>query len=237
MIGTTLKTRDSWQLLIVKELFLMAVIPRVHFIFQAFCGAYTKFWYFNVGWPGATNDITAYKQTEVYFRAVNNTIPDRVSYLLNEAYSSCGGRHLTPFSQSQLRRAKDLPTDTMYYQMCTFNHTLSTQRISIERAFGQLVRRWGILWCANSSRLKTVSAIVLACAKLHNLCVDRWIQNGKIAGMDSMVVTEDVPLHDGIENSRPTDDEVANRLQNRYAAVGTRAAVCYLRNLMTVLCL
>ena len=33
---------------------------------QAFCGAYTKFWYFNVGWPGATNDITAYKQTEVH---------------------------------------------------------------------------------------------------------------------------------------------------------------------------
>jgi hypothetical protein len=33
---------------------------------QAFCGAYIKFWYFNVGWPGATNDITAYKQTDLY---------------------------------------------------------------------------------------------------------------------------------------------------------------------------
>lgn len=33
-------------------------------LIQAFCGAYTRFWYFNVGWPGATNDIIAYKQIE-----------------------------------------------------------------------------------------------------------------------------------------------------------------------------
>ena len=65
---------------------------------QAFCGAYTKFWYFNVGWPGATNDIIAYKQTDLYHAATHNTIPDWVSFLLDEAYSSCGGRHLTPFS-------------------------------------------------------------------------------------------------------------------------------------------
>ena len=25
---------------------------------QAFCGAHTNFWFFRVGWPGATNDIT-----------------------------------------------------------------------------------------------------------------------------------------------------------------------------------
>jgi hypothetical protein len=45
-------------------------------------------------------------------------------------------------------------------------------RITIERAFGQLVRRFGILWCANSSRLRNVATMVLACAKLHNICVD-----------------------------------------------------------------
>ena len=52
---------------------------------QAFCGAYTRFWYFNVGWPGATNDIIAYKQTELYLAATQNTIPDWVSFLLDEA--------------------------------------------------------------------------------------------------------------------------------------------------------
>ena len=108
---------------------------------QAFCGASIKFWYFNMGWPGATNDITAYKQTDVYRAATHNTIPDWISFLLDEAYRSCGGYHLTPFSQHQLRRAFGVGTNTLYYQMRTFNHVLSSQRIIIERAFGQLVRR------------------------------------------------------------------------------------------------
>ena len=42
---------------------------------QAFCGALTKFWYFNDGWSGATNDITAYKQTDFYMMVQNRTIP------------------------------------------------------------------------------------------------------------------------------------------------------------------
>lgn len=179
---------------------------------QAFCGAFTKVCYFNVGWPGAANDIIAYKQTDLYIAATNGTIPDWMSFLLDEAYSSCGGRHLTPFSQHQLRRAYGIGTNTLYYQMCTFNHALSSQRISIERAFGQLVRRWGILWCANSSRLQNVSVIVLVCAKLHNLCVDRWIINGRRNNVDILGTDEDIPLHDGIENRRPSDLEVSQIL-------------------------
>ena len=199
---------------------------------QAFCGAYTKFWYFNVGWPGATNDITAYKQTPLYFAAVNNRMPDWVSFLLDEAYSSCGGRHLTPFSGHQLRRANADSDKTSYFQMRTFNHVLSSQRITIERSFGQLVRRFGILWCANSSHLNKVAVLVLVCAKLHNLCVDRWMINGRRGNLDIVGVNEDIPLHDGIENNRPTDIEVANALGNRYSEIGDRAAVSDLRTTM-----
>jgi hypothetical protein len=31
-------------------------------------------------------------------------------------------------------------------KMLAFNHILSSQRITIELAFGVLIRRWGILW-------------------------------------------------------------------------------------------
>jgi hypothetical protein len=91
---------------------------------QAFCGAYTRFWYFNVGWPGATNDITAYKQTELYIAATQNTIPDWVSLLLDEAYSSCGGRHLKPYSQHQLKRASREQSQT---QMLVENYLHTTK--------------------------------------------------------------------------------------------------------------
>ena len=39
--------------------------------------------------------------------------------------------------------------------------------------------------------------------------------------------------HDGVEDSRPTDIEVANRLKNRYATIGSRAVVSDLRNVMS----
>lgn len=203
---------------------------------QAFCGAHTNFWYFRVGWPGATNDITAYKQTPLHQNSTNNyletSIPDWVSFLLDEAYSSIGGCHLTPYSQHQLKKAINLPdrTKTVYYKMRTFNHVLSSQRITIERAFGQLVRRWGILWCANSSRLKNVSLMVQCCAKLHNVCVERWLKNGRVHNFDTSVEQEVIPEHVNIDSeSRPTDAEVTNRLNNRYTGIGVRAVSCDLR--------
>jgi hypothetical protein len=68
--------------------------------------------------------------------------------------------------------------------------------------------------------------MVLVCAELHNLCVDRWMINGRrgtLTGNSDLV--EDIPMHDGIENNRPTDEEVATRLQNRYNEIGIRSAV------------
>jgi hypothetical protein len=67
--------------------------------------------------------------------------------------------------------------------------------------------------------------MVLVCAKLNNLCVDRWMINGRrgtLTGNSELV--EEIPMHDGIENNRPTDEEVATRLQNRYE-IGSRSAI------------
>ena len=48
-------------------------------IAQAFCDAFCMFQVFDVLWPGATNDILAYKATELYrqlFLIVGRTIPE-----------------------------------------------------------------------------------------------------------------------------------------------------------------
>ena len=92
---------------------------------QAFCGADTNFWYFRVGWPGATNDITAYKQTPLHHNSTNpslpTSVPGWVSFLLDEAYSSIGGCHLTPYTQHQLKKSMKIPdpAKTLYYKMRT----------------------------------------------------------------------------------------------------------------------
>ena len=60
--------------------------------------------------------------------------------------------------------------------MRSFNQIFCSQRIIIERAFGQLVRKFGILWgpiIFNS--IHKVPLILTACAHLHNLSVDSYL--------------------------------------------------------------
>lgn len=72
-------------------------------IAQGFCDAHTRFSVLDVKWPGGTNDIVAYRMTDLCMKANNNFFPSWATFVLDEAYSSCGGMHLTPFSINQLR--------------------------------------------------------------------------------------------------------------------------------------
>ena len=62
--------------------------------------------YFAVSGPGGTNDITAYRQSELYAAVRNNQLPDWVHFMLDEAYASFGGIHLVPYSREELRKCK-----------------------------------------------------------------------------------------------------------------------------------
>ena len=53
-----------------------------------------------------------------------------------------------------------------------FNYYQSLTRNPIERAFGMLERRWGILWRRLEVSLKHVPLVLLTCVLLHNICMD-----------------------------------------------------------------
>ncbi|CAJ1940940.1 unnamed protein product [Cylindrotheca closterium] len=53
-----------------------------------------------------------------------------------------------------------------------FNFYLSSCRIYIECAFGELVMRWGILWRTLHFRLKKCMEIIRVCMLLHNFILD-----------------------------------------------------------------
>ena len=55
---------------------------------QAMCDAYTRFRYFEVSWPGSTNDITAYKQTKLYQWFLDKKIPDIFHLVMDEVFSN-----------------------------------------------------------------------------------------------------------------------------------------------------
>ena len=187
-------------------------------VVQAFCDAVCRFVYFNVGWPGSTNDVTAYDQSSLRNKMRDGSFPEWVGFVLDEAYSSFGGTHFTPFTQNQLDRAYNEGgvEKRLYYQMRAYNHCLSSLRIHIERAFGLLVRRWGILWKSSELRLKRIILIVVVCAKLHNICLDRWILEHGEAAAYSFFDNDDILEHVDIPHMSPlpTDEEVTNRFRN-----------------------
>ena len=93
-------------------------------IAQAFCDAHARFKYFEISWPGATADITAYKQTTLYRLFEDGIIPEWVCMVLDEAYASIGGKHLTPYSRHQLLKARRRSIDE-YNKLKAFNNILS----------------------------------------------------------------------------------------------------------------
>lgn len=93
-------------------------------------------------------------------------LPPGYHLVLDEAYSLISGPgHLTPFSKAQLKTA----TRDRYLKIKAFNFILSSQRITIERAFGMLVRKFGILWRPLEFPLAQNINITFVCAKLHKM--------------------------------------------------------------------
>lgn len=114
-------------------------------IVQAFCDCYGRFIDFECSWPGATCDVTAYKQSDMFQFVYSENFPDWAVLLLDEAYASYGDKHLCPFSIHQLEAARK-DDMLLYEKMLIFNSILSILRSTIERSFGMLVRRFGIFW-------------------------------------------------------------------------------------------
>ena len=69
--------------------------------------------------------------------------------------------------------ATPIPGRFLPTQQDAYNFYLSQIRITIERAFGILIHRWGVLccWLLSMSILK-VPSIVWCLMRLHNFCVD-----------------------------------------------------------------
>jgi len=201
---------------------------------MAAVGAYCEFLMFEIRWPGATNDCTAFQQCEAmrWLRWLHHTA-QKGFIVGDDAFSSIHERMLTPFNKRQLHKQRNYDehvsnlhsSNSKYYKMRTFNYVLSSQRITSERAFGILVRRFGCLWKAMERRERKSRLMVLVCVRLHNICVARWKQ--KHPGN----FHPDVPAHENVpmELNNIEDGEVIARLENKYVGCPPKAKQNYIR--------
>jgi hypothetical protein len=68
--------------------------------------------------------------------------------------------------------------------------------------------------------------MVQCSAKLHNICVERWLKSGRTHTSPRFEM-EVVPDHVNIDSPfRPTDADVIDRLNNRYTGIAQRAVTC-----------
>jgi hypothetical protein len=155
---------------------------------QVFCDAWCRIVMFECNWPGSTGDITAYPQTAFFINDsqrlsmsfLNDSPAAKDFYLaLDEAYKSIkDGKHITPFPGVDISAAVadgDLEAARV---MRSFNKIFCSDRITAERTFGQLVRKWGMLWSALSfNTMADIQLCLRVCVKLHNLSVDDWLCN------------------------------------------------------------
>ena len=111
--------------------------------------------------PGAVNDANAFELSALF---------DLVARLGLAAYHFVGDSAYTnsetmlvpfPAASAPAGSAND-----------AFNFYQSSTRIAVERSFGMIERRWGILWRRLEVRLAAVPLVLMTIFILHNLCMD-----------------------------------------------------------------
>jgi DDE superfamily endonuclease len=117
------------------------------------CNDKCQFTMFDVKCSGATNDSLAWKLTDFFIDTVSKGLLPRQYFLISDEAVVADEWVLSPYGGHNLGTWRD-----------SFNYHLSAMRQCIERAFGLLVRRWGIYWRPFSFDLFKWKVVATVCA-------------------------------------------------------------------------
>jgi hypothetical protein len=155
---------------------------------------------FSCNWTGSTHDSYAWQGTTLFDKMSEGKY-DPYYIIGDEAFANTNYL-LSPWSGRGIGPWKD-----------SFNYWLSKCRQCVERAFGMLVKRFGVLQRKLICSQKNWSLVAVVAAKLHNLCCDFNIPNlprlpEDIAEGDRLYID----LNEENENEVPTThvDRVGN---------------------------
>ncbi|KAL7542523.1 hypothetical protein ACHAWF_007216 [Thalassiosira exigua] len=119
-----------------------------------------RFTYFGVVSPGSTNDNISYPIAEG-LKNVFDSLPVGLYGVADAAYTLSENLLIPYFGAERFDPAHDV-----------FNYYLSQLRIRVEMAFGRLCNKFRILSGKVEGSLDRVSAILNACARLHNFIIE-----------------------------------------------------------------
>lgn len=130
---------------------------------QAIYDRWKKFLWCHTSNKGSTHDSVAFTNSRLYslLTAKAELLEEKGFYLIGDSAYSLTPFLLVPFSTDEIRNDSSAMCDA-------YNFYLSSSRIQIECAFGEPVRRWGILWKTLNFDLVKCQRIIQACMLLHN---------------------------------------------------------------------
>ena len=116
-----------------------------------------------IGEKGSSHDSTVFKNSSLYkhLMLVADELHQKSLYLVGDSAYSLRSFLLCPYDNAASGSTED-----------NFNFFLSSQRIYVECAFGEIDRRFGIFWRPLMGSLEQHQYTIDACLRLHNLIVD-----------------------------------------------------------------
>jgi hypothetical protein len=158
---------------------------------QACCDAQLRFTGAHIDSPGSEPDGTCWAMSSTARRTeeaqargdLTDEDGQQKFYWFGDAAYRAMPYFVTPFGNCKFPDTKD-----------AFDYYHSKVRQTIERAFGVLVRRWGILWRDLACSLRNNVRIVAACMKLHNFCItQRLLRDSPPVGAGANGNGDDLP--------------------------------------------
>jgi hypothetical protein len=172
---------------------------------QAICTHSKKFLWCYTSNKGSTHDSVAFTNSRLYslLLAKNGLLQQKGLYLVGDSAYNLTPFLLVPYTTDEIRNGTTGVYDS-------FNFYLSSSRIQIECAFGELVRRWGILWRTLQFDLRKCQRIIQVCMLLHNhILDDQANSNGSRDNSDFRHTLPMTTLNDRAEQPFPlvTDND------------------------------
>lgn len=139
---------------------------------QAICDRRKRFLWMSPSNKGSSHDSAAFSDSKIFdqLKQASNELYERGLFIAGDSAYSLSPVLVVPYEKEELKRDINGMKDS-------FNFHLSSCRIHIECAFGELVMRWGILWRTLQFDLRKCCRIINACALLQNYIIENRVSD------------------------------------------------------------
>ena len=141
---------------------------------------------------GSSHDSTCFRNSYLYqriFKLIQHTLFTKSYLILGDSAYAIESFILPPYDNAKPKTTED-----------AFNFYHSSARITVECAFGEIDRRWGIFWSPIAYSLFNTCIICEGAMHLHNFLVDYRNM--------LKTVTEDIQIENEIFNNERLDNGI-----------------------------